>query len=254
MEIVILKDAAEVARAAAAVVARLVADDPTCVLGLATGRTPEPLYAELVRLHRESGLDFARVTTFNLDELVGADIYRRYMEEHFFRHVNLARERTHLPDGRAADVARACDNYEQAIRAAGGIDLQILGIGADGHIAFNEPSSSLTSRTRLKTLTAATAARVGVVDAHRHVLTMGIGTILEASRCLVLATGAEKADAVARMIEGPVTAFVPASALQLHPRTTVLVDEPAAGALRLAEYYREVWRGKPAWQRALDGI
>jgi glucosamine-6-phosphate deaminase len=263
MEVIILPSAAEASLAAARIVARVVRANPRAVLGLATGETPERLYAELVRAHRQDGLDLSRVTTFNLDEHVGLDdghaaSYRRYMQERLFRHVNLRPDRTHVPDGRAPDLDAACAAYEQAIRRAGGIELQILGIGADGHIGFNEPSSSLASRTRVKTLTAATLAAIRArlppgEEPPRHAITMGIGTILEARRCLLLAFGARKAEAVARMVEGPVTALVPASALQLHARTTVLVDEEAAGRLALAAYYREVHRNKPAWQVERDG-
>jgi glucosamine-6-phosphate deaminase len=264
MEVVILPSATEAALAAARIVARLVRARPHGVLGLATGETQRRLYAELVRAHREEGLDFARVTTFNLDEYVGLDdahpgSYRRYMREALFRHVNLRPDHTHVPDGRAADVDAACAAYEAAIRAAGGIDLQLLGIGADGHIGFNEPTSSLASRTRVKTLTAATLEAIraqlppGEEPPH-HVITMGIGTILEARRCVLLAFGARKAAAVAKMVEGPVTALVPASALQLHPQATVLLDEEAAARLALAAYYRDVHARKPAWQRERDGV
>lgn len=264
MEVVILPSAAEAALAAARVVAACLRSAPRPVLGLPTGQTPEPVYAELARLHREEGLAFSRATTFNLDEFVGVDerhpaSYRRYMREHLFRHVDLPPERAHVPDGLAADVDAACAGYEEAIRAAGGIDLQLLGLGADGHVGFNEPTSSLASRTRMKTLTEATLSAMrgrlppGVAPP-RHVITMGIGTILEARRCLVLALGARKAEAVAKMVEGPVTALVPGSALQLHPRTAVLVDEDAAARLALAGYYRDVHRLKPAWQRERDGV
>lgn len=264
MEVIILPSATEVALAAARIVARLVRSNPHAVLGLATGETQKRFYAELVRAHREEGLDFSGITTFNLDEYVGlgdahAGSYRRYMRENLFRRVNLRPDRTHMPDGRAADVEAACAAYEEAIRAAGGIDLQLLGIGADGHIGFNEPTSSLASRTRVKTLTAATldALRAQLPPGEEpphHVITMGIGTILEAKRCVLLAFGPRKAGAVARMVEGPVTALVPASALQLHPETTMLVDEEAAGQLALAAYYRDVHRNKPAWQRERDGV
>ncbi|HET8541716.1 MAG TPA: glucosamine-6-phosphate deaminase [Anaeromyxobacter sp.] len=263
MEVIILPSATEAALAAARVVARLVREKPHAVLGLATGETPRRLYEELVRAHREEGLDLSRVTTFNLDEYVGLDeahpaSYVRYMRENLFRHVNLRPDRTHVPDGRAADVDAACAAYEEAIRAAGGVDLQLLGLGADGHIGFNEPTSSLASRTRVKTLTAATreAIRAGLPageEAPRHVITMGIGTILEARRCVLVAFGARKAAAVAKAVEGPVTALVPASALQLHARTTVLLDEDAARQLALAAYYRDVHANKPAWQRERDG-
>jgi glucosamine-6-phosphate deaminase len=264
MEVIILPSATEASLAAARLVARLVRANPHAVLGLATGETPKRFYAELVRAHREEALDFSRVRTFNLDEYVGLDdahagSYRRYMRENLFSHVNLRPDRTHLPDGRAIDVDAACTAYEEAIRAAGGIDLQLLGLGADGHIGFNEPTSSLASRTRVKTLTAATLGAIRAQlppgeEPPRHVITMGIGTILAAKRCVVLGFGARKAAAVAKMVEGPLTALVPASALQLHPRTTVLVDEEAAGQLALPAYYRDVYANKPAWQRERDGV
>jgi glucosamine-6-phosphate deaminase len=264
MEVVILPSATEAALVAARIVARLVRANPRAVLGLATGETPKRVYAELVRVHRQERLDFSGVTTFNLDEYVGLDgahphSYRRYMQENLFRHVNLRPDRAHVPDGWAADVDGECAAYEKAIHEAGGIDLQLLGIGADGHIGFNEPTSSLGSRTRIKTLTAGTLAAIRAQlpsgeEPPRGVITMGIGTILEAKRCLVLAFGGRKASAVAKMVEGPVTALVPASALQLHPRTTVLVDEEAAAQLALAAYYRDVYRNKPDWQRERDGV
>jgi glucosamine-6-phosphate deaminase len=264
VEVIILPSATEVALAAARLVARLVRENPRAVLGLATGETPKGAYAELVRLHREEGLDLSGVTTFNLDEYVGLGeahpaSFLRYMREHLFAHVDLRPERVHVPDGRSHDLEGACRAYEQAIREAGGIDLQLLGVGADGHLGFNEPASSLASRTRLKTLTARTLAAAGAglapgEEPPRHVITMGIGTILEARRCVVLATGGHKAAAVSGMIEGPVRALLPASALQLHPRTTVLLDEDAAAGLALAAYYRDVHRNKPAWQRERDGV
>jgi glucosamine-6-phosphate deaminase len=249
MEVVILPSTRDVHQTAARIIASLVRTRPAAVLGLATGATQQPVYAELVRLHRDDGLDFGQVTTFNLDEYVGldrdhADSFHRYMSEHFFGHVNLAPERVHIPDGTAADVEQVCIDYERDIAAAGGMDLVLLGIGEDGHIAFNEPTSSLGSRTRIKTL----------VDGSRHVITMGIGTLLEARRCLMLAWGDRKQMAVARMVEGPVTSMVPASALQMHPRTTLLIDELAAGALTMASYYREVHRHKPDWQKRRDGV
>jgi glucosamine-6-phosphate deaminase len=249
MEVVILPSTRDVHETAARIVAGLVRARPAAVLGLATGATQQQVYAELVRLHREDGLDFGRVTTFNLDEYVGVsadhpDSFHHYMTENFFAHVNVARERIHIPDGLAPDTDAVCAGYEQAIAAAGGLDLVLLGIGEDGHIAFNEPTSSLASRTRMKTLAEGT----------RHVITMGIGTILEARRCLLLAWGERKQVAVARMVEGPLTSMVPASALQMHPRTTLLIDEMAAGALTMAGYFREVHRNKPAWQRQRDGV
>jgi glucosamine-6-phosphate deaminase len=263
MEVVVLHTAREASTAVARVVAALVRRKPQAVLGLPTGETPKHVYAELARLHREEGLDFARVTTFNLDEYVGLPTdhpgsFHRYMAEHLFCHVNLAPARAHVPDGNAPDLARACASYEDRIRQAGGMDLALLGLGEDGHVAYNEPSSSLASRTRIKTLTPATRAaiaeRFAPEAAPRHVITMGVGTIVDARRCLLLALGPRKAAAVARMVEGPVTAMVPASALQFHPRTTVVVDEDAARGLALLDYYREVHRDKPAWQRDEDGV
>jgi glucosamine-6-phosphate deaminase len=258
MEIVILPSPEAVCAAGAEAVARLVARKPDAVLGLPTGATPRPLYAELARRHRDEGLSFARVTTFNLDEYVGlppghAGSFRRYMEEALFRHVDLQPARTHVPDGAAADLPAACAAYEAAIAAAGGLDLVLLGLGGDGHVAFNEPTSSLASRTRLKTLSAASRAAnqvaFGPDPVPEHVVTMGIATILAARRCLLLAHGARKAPALAAMVEGPVTSMVPASALQLHAHATVLCDEAAAGRLALRDYYREVQAKKPAWQR-----
>jgi glucosamine-6-phosphate deaminase len=259
MEVVILPSAEAVCAAGADIVAALVRSRPAAVLALPTGATPRPLYAELARRHREEGLSFARVTTFNLDEYLGVAAdhpgsFRRYMEEHLFRHVDLAPARTHVPDGRAADVPAACTAYEAAIAAAGGLDLALMGLGQDGHIAFNGPTSSLGSRTRLKTLSAETRAAnqaaFGAEPVPTHVITMGIATLLEARRCVLLAHGAPKAAAVAALVEGPLTSLVPASALQLHARATVIVDEAAAGGLRLGVYYRLVQAQKPPWQGA----
>lgn len=258
MEVVILPSPEEVTRLAANLVARLVRETPTCVLGLPTGNTPLKVYQALVRMHREQGLDFSRVTTFNLDEYLGLEYdhpasYRRYMWEQFFGHINISQDNVHIPDSKTDNVERFCMMYEHAIAEAGGIDLQLLGLGEDGHIGFNEPTSSLASRTRLKTLTDATMHRNQTTfekgKMPRHVITMGVGTIMESRRCVILAFGRQKAKAVAGMIEGPVTAFVPASALQLHPETIALVDEAAATDLKLQAYYRQVYRNKPTWQR-----
>jgi glucosamine-6-phosphate deaminase len=261
VEVVILPSADAVAAAGAEAVARLVAAKPHAVLGLPTGATPRPVYAELARRHRDEGLSFARVTTFNLDEYVGVapghpGSFRHYMEETFFGHVDLAPGRTHVPDGMAADVLAACAAYEAAIAAAGGLDLVLLGLGEDGHIAFNEPTSSFASHTRIKTLSAASrAANQPAYSADPadpipgHVITMGIATILSARRVVLLAHGPRKAAAFAAMVEGPVTSMVPASALQLHGSATVVCDEAAAADLKLASYYRDVQALKPAWQR-----
>ena len=234
---------------AARIIAKLVRSKPDCVLGLATGNTPLGTYRELVRMHREDGLDFSRVTTFNLDEYVGLppehpQSYRAFMAENFFRHVNADARRTHIPDGMARDVPAECARYEAAIAAAGGIDLQLLGIGSDGHIGFNEPSSSLASRTRIKTLTERTRAdnarffEGDLAKVPIHCITMGVGTIMESREVLMLAFGAKKADAVAGAVEGPITAMNPASILQMHAVTKCVVDEAAASKLTRREIGR----------------
>ncbi|MCE0522544.1 MAG: glucosamine-6-phosphate deaminase [Methylacidiphilales bacterium] len=258
MEVIIRDTAEEVSLFGAQIVADLLRRQPHCVLGLATGRTPLRLYRELIRLHQTERLDFSQVTTFNLDEYVGLSpdhpqSYHYYMRENLFRHVNLAPGSTHVPDGYAADLRLHCLEYEAAIQKAGGIDLQLLGIGSNGHIGFNEPTGSLRSRTWIKILSEKTlkdnAPLFPIPDEQpRHVVTMGIGTILEARHCVVLACGAQKSHAVKDMIEGPVSAMCPASALQLHPRTTVIADLPAAARLDQLEHYRWVEQHKLDWQ------
>ena len=259
MEIIIQPSAEAASILAARIIAQLVRRKPDAVLGLATGSTPLATYRALVHMHREEGLDFSRVTTFNLDEYVGLppehpQSYHAFMEEHLFRHLNIPRERIHIPNGLAADVPAECAAYEAAIVAAGGIDLQLLGIGTDGHIGFNEPSSSLASRTRIKTLTAQTRqdnARFfgSAAEVPLHVITMGVGTIMDARQVLLLAFGERKAPAIAAAVEGPITAMNPASILQMHPVAKCLADEPAAARLTRLEYYRWVYEHKPQWQR-----
>jgi len=259
MEVIITPSPEEGALSAARILDHVVRAKPAAVLGLATGSTPLGLYRELIRRHKEEGLDFSGITTFNLDEYVGLEAshpasYHRFMHENLFAEINVAPERIHLPDGMAADVNAFSREYEKKIRAAGGIDLQILGIGNDGHIGFNEPSSSLASRTRLKTLTQVTIEANkrffnNIDEVPRHVITMGVGTIMEARICLLLAFGEKKAEAVRAMVEGPVTANCPASVLQLHPRVVVIADEAAAASLARADYYRYVFAAKPEWQK-----
>jgi glucosamine-6-phosphate deaminase len=258
MELIIQRDPA----AAALLVARMVANEirahPRAVLGLATGSTMEAVYQQLVRMHRETGLDFSGVRTFNLDEYVGlapddSHSYRHFMNEHLFKQVNLNLANTHLPNGRAADLGAECRHYEQLITDAGGIDLQLLGIGKSGHIGFNEPLSALKSRTREKALTPTTIKQNapffgGEAQVPRRALTMGVGTILDARRCLLLATGEAKADIIAQAVEGPITSMVTASALQLHPKATVIVDEAAAAKLKEKEYYRWIFASEPEWE------
>jgi len=254
MRVIVQSDAAAVGRTAARFVATLVRERPTCVLGLATGSTPLGMYQELIRLHREEGLDFSRVVTFNLDEYVGLaashpQSYRQFMHTNLFAHLNIDQRNTHVPDGRALDLDAYCALYERQIADEGGIDLQVLGIGTDGHIAFNEPGSSLGSRTRLKTLTSETVADNarffgGEQDVPRLAITMGVGTILESRRCLLLACGPTKAQAIRDTVEGPVTAQVTASALQLHREVVTVIDEEAAALLVRRDYYREVERAQ----------
>ena len=247
MRIVILPDAASVSRRAADVFCQLIKELPDAVLGLATGGTPLGTYNELVRRNRAGEISFAEVTTFNLDEYVGLprnheQSYHTFMHQNFFTHIDIDVSRCHLPDGEATDLALECQRYEKLIDDAGGIDLQILGIGSDGHIAFNEPGSSLASRTRVKALTQQTRIDNSrffhaLDDVPRVAITMGVGTILEADHILLLATGASKATAVRDFVEGPVSSMVPASALQLHPQVTVVLDSGAAGQLARREYY-----------------
>ena len=258
MEVVILADADAVAVFVADCVERLVVANPQSVLGLATGSSPLGVYGELVRRHRAGAMTFRQVHAFLLDEYIGLPAghdqsYRAFIELHFSTLVDIVPANVHVPDGGAADVPSACRAYEDAMRAAGGVDLQLLGIGTDGHLGFNEPTSSLASRTRVKTLTQQTrqdnARFFGHLDdVPHHVVTQGIGTILDARHVVLIATGAGKAGPIARAVEGPLAAVCPASALQLHPHATVVVDEASAAELTLTEYYRDTFANKPLWQ------
>jgi glucosamine-6-phosphate deaminase len=258
MEVIIQPNADRAAQLVSLLMAKQLREAPGTVLGLATGRTMERVYAHLARMHREQGLDFTRCRTFNLDEYIGLPAadehsYRHYMNTHLFNQVNVPLANTHLPDGMAADVKSACREYERCIRNCGGIDLQLLGIGVSGHIGFNEPLSALRSRTRDKALTPATLQQNapmfgGDIDRMPHrAITMGVGTILEARKLLVLVTGAEKADIVAQAVEGPITSMVSASAIQLHEDCCVVVDEAAAAHLKGHEYYRWIFAHEPEW-------
>ena len=255
MEIVIQPTAAEANRLAAKLFAASIRKKSGTVLGLATGSTPLALYRELIAMN----LDWRKVTTFNLDEYIRLapyhpQSYHSFMRENLFQHINILKKNIHIPDGTAGDIPKFCAKYENQIRAAGGIDVQLLGIGTDGHIGFNEQTSSLASRTRIKTLTQQTrkdnARFFGSEErVPHHVITMGIGTILEARHCVLLAFGKNKARAIAEAVEGPVTAMNPASALQLHPKVTVFLDNEAASELKLNDYYRWVYDNKPDWQK-----
>jgi len=258
MEVIIQSDSEKGSEIAARLIARQVREKPRSVLGLATGGTPLALYRLLARMHRGEGLDFGSVTTFNLDEYAGlaADhpaSYHHFMEQNLFKHLDIPPAQRHIPDGLAKDIPAHCEAYEKAIREAGGIDLQLLGLGSDGHLGFNEPGSSLASRTRIKTLTERTRRDnrhnfSSAEEVPHHVITMGLGTITDSRMCLLLAFGKAKAHAVRLAVEGPVTASVPGSLLQFHQRAKVILDEEAASELERAGYYRWVYQNKPPWQ------
>ena len=256
---VVIAPAAQLAALAADVVEHLLRTRPHPVLGLATGSSPLAVYDELARRHETQGLSFAHARAFLLDEYVGLpaghpERYRHVIAREIAERVDFAPEAVQGPDGLAADLPAACASYERAIADAGGVDVQILGIGTDGHVAFNEPGSSLASRTRIKTLTRQTRednARFFGADVDAvptHCLTQGLGTIMAARHLVLLATGRGKAEAVHQLVEGPVSAMWPATVLQHHPHVTVLVDDAAASRLQLADYYRETYAAKPAWQ------
>ncbi len=237
MEIVLTKDYAEMSETAAMIIADVVREKPGCVLGLATGSTPEGLYAELVKEHQEYGLDFSRVATYNLDEYRGLNhdhpqSYHYFMAQHLFNHINIRPENTHVPNGANPDAQTACDEYEDAIDMAGGIDLQLLGLGHNGHIGFNEPADEFAKTTNCIELTESTIqanSRLfdSIDEVPRQAYTMGIGTIMQAKQILVVVSGEDKAQIVYDAFFGPVTPEVPASILQFHPNCTVVIDEAA---------------------------
>jgi glucosamine-6-phosphate deaminase len=257
MEVIIVPDAAAGGELIAEAIDALIVRKPDALLGVATGSTPLPIYRALAARVR-AGLDVARLRVCQLDEYVGLpaghpESYRSVLHREVLEPLGLGLERFLGPDGSSADIPAACAEYDASLAAAGRVDLQILGIGTDGHIGFNEPCSSLASRTRIKTLTPQTRednARffASLDEVPHHVITQGIGTILEARHLVLLATGAGKAEAVAATVEGPVAAVVPASALQLHPHATVVVDEAAAAQLKHADYFRATYAAKPEWQ------
>lgn len=249
MEVIIKPDYKDICAEAAAIIQEAWEQENGLVLGFATGSTPLGLYRELVELYNQGAIDFASARAFSLDEYVGLEeshpqSFAYYMDHHLFRHVNIKKENIFRLSGRPADIEAHCRSYERKIKDVGGIDIQILGIGRNGHIAFNEPGSALASRTRLKILTPETVRANRPFfreesQVPRFCLTMGIGTILETKSVLLLASGKEKAEIIARAVEGPVTASVPASALQLHPRARFIVDEAAAAELARKDYY--IW-------------
>lgn len=241
IKVIICQDKQEVAKEAANIFAKDLREKPDIVLGLATGGTPVGMYKELIRRYKEEGLDFSRANSFNLDEYVGLSgdhpqSYRYFMDNNLFNHININKANTRVPDGKSEDFQISCQKYEAKIKAAGGIDLQLLGIGSNGHIAFNEPGSSGGSRTREVDLTINTIkdnARFfeNESEVPQKAITMGIGTILEAKKIVLLATGANKADAVAKALKEAPASRVPASFLQTHPDCTFVVDQASAAAL-----------------------
>ena len=256
---VVIADEYTLAELAADAIERLLRTEASPILGLATGSSPLRIYDELTTRHKNEGLSFAHAQAFMLDEYVGiADEhpqrYRNVIDTEIATRVDFAEGAVHGPEGSADDLAAASADYERKIAEAGGIDLQILGIGSDGHIAFNEPGSSLASRTRVKSLTHQTRvdnARFfdgDVEQVPKLCLTQGLGTIMEARHLVLVATGGNKAEAVHQMVEGPISAMWPATVLQMHPHVTVLLDDAAASRLQLGDYYRHAYENKPEWQ------
>ncbi len=261
MEVILTNDYEEMSKTAAGIIAAQIRKKPDSVIGLATGSTPLGTYKELIRMHREDGLDFSKVTTFNLDEYLGLSpshdqSYNYFMWENLFKHININPENVHIPQGLVDDAEAFCEWYEERIKKAGGIDLQLLGIGSDGHIAFNEPGSSFGSRTRVKTLEEQTIkdnARFfkNEDEVPHFAITMGVGTILEARKILLIANGENKAPVCKAFIEGPITSQVTASALQLHPHAMVVLEEKAASMLERKKYYNWIRDNKHLVQKYL---
>jgi len=261
MEIIITHDYQEMSKVSSQIIAREIKRKHDSILGLATGDTPVGTYKELAKLHKTEGLDFSKITTFNLDEYVGLaplhkNSYNYFMQENLFKHININQSMVYVPQGRTDDPEEFSAWYEQKIKDAGGIDFQVLGIGGDGHIGFNEPGSSFASRTRVKALYRQTIkdnARFfdREEDVPRFAITMGLGTILEAKKILLIASGKNKAEVCAQFIEGPVTSQITASALQLHSYVTVVLDEEAASKLTRKEYYNWVKNNKKLVQKKI---
>jgi glucosamine-6-phosphate deaminase len=258
MEIVIRQNEQACGVTAAEIIAGAVTSG-AATLGLATGSSPLSVYRELIRRHRKEGLSFAAVQAFLLDEYVGLppnhpQSYAHVIRAEFTAHIDIDSDRVHSPNGAAEDIFRAAEEYDALITDLGPVDVQILGIGANGHIGFNEPGSSLGSRTRVKTLTQQTrhdnARFFATIDeVPRHVITQGLGTISAAGHLVLIATGGHKAEAVAAAVEGPLTANCPASVLQLHPHVTVVIDDAAAAQLKNADFYRYALKYKPPQQK-----
>lgn len=257
MQVIIVKDYDEIGKRAAKIVTDEIMKKPDMVLGLAAGSSPLGLYKELIHLYKHKKLDFSQITTFNLDEYVGlspdhGNSFYHFIFDNFLKHINISQKRIYFSNGIVKDFDTHCKTYEETIKKVGGIDLQILGIGRDGHIGFNEPGSSLGSRTRVKTLSKETIkdnARFfkNESEVPRFAITMGVGTIMEAKKVLLLANGKDKANAIAKCIEGPISAEVTASALQIHPHVIIIIDEDAASKLKRKSYYKYVQNMEKEW-------
>ena len=260
MEVIICPNAKRVGEVAAAKAARIAAPiGAKVVLGVATGSSPVQTFAELARLANAGELDLSEASAFALDEYVGIakghpESYHEIIRKTVTEPMGLDPARVHVPNGFADDLPAACVAYEEAIKAAGGVDIQFLGVGSNGHIGFNEPTSSLSSRTRIKTLAARTRednARFfdSIDQVPRDCLTQGLGKIMDARHVILVATGSGKAHAIAQVVEGPITAMYPSSVLQLHQHATIVIDEEAAAELSLVDYYKQTYANLPDWQR-----
>ncbi len=242
MKLIVAPDYAGICEKAADIFAAEIHRNPACVLGLATGSTPVGLYQALIRRYQEGALDFSKVQTFNLDEYCGLagdhpQSYRYFMQKNLFDHVNIPPEHTHIPSGIAVDPEQECRRYDALIESCGGIDIQLLGIGHNGHIGFNEPDDHFpvgSHLTRLAESTIQANSRFFASESEvpTHAITMGAGSILKAKKILLMASGEGKAEILCRSMTGPVTPFVPASVLQLHRDVVILADEAAASLIR----------------------
>jgi len=250
VEIIILPSYQQVSREVCRRIISAVQKKPDLALGLATGKTMLGVYQNLEKAFRKQKIDFSQVKTFNLDEYIGFDphdpvTFHHYMEKHLFSKININRKNTHILPSRPKNIHQACRDFENLIKESEGIDLQILGIGREGHIGFNEPSSSFQARTRIKTLTETTVKdNFGRKKGPRFALTMGIGTIMDSREIILVASGKEKAEAIAKAVEGPVSSSCPASILQFHQKAKIIIDEEAASLFKRKDYYKWIWEHK----------
>ncbi|SHJ51165.1 glucosamine-6-phosphate deaminase [Clostridium amylolyticum] len=242
MKIIIVKDYDEMSKVGADLIAEVINKKPEAILGLATGSSPEGLYSELIKKNKNNEIDFSNITTVNLDEYVGLSgehpqSYRCFMNDKLFNHINIDKERTFVPNGLAKDIEEECNNYDKKIEELGGIDIQLLGIGNNGHIAFNEPAKELSYGTHLTGLTESTIKAnsrffASMDEVPKTALTMGIGSIMRAKKIVLIASGESKGEAIAQLVSGKITTEVPATMLQVHPDVTLVVDEAAAKLIK----------------------